>query len=247
MRHRKHEGARVGTLVVTVLGAMALASSAQASDSASPDFYINGSAANLAAGFSGQQIGVSSQLMPGLNSETVCNKFSVAEGNLNSTKDASFKFLYEECVAREIGGSLMPLPGCNILVSAADKRSHITISGLILPAELTDGSPALLVEKLVSLVLFESGKGCILPTDNVIKGEACGKIRNNHAVKLEVEFSQEIQGLCRLRLTLEGEEGSTGVKDKMLYGTQEVFLDANWSLNLTGAHSGLTLGVLLLP
>jgi len=72
------------------------------------------------------------------------------------------------------------------------------------------------------------------------------KVDNNNSAELGLLASQAIQGECKERKTLEalgGEVESGGVKDKLLYGTQEVFLDGEANVSLTGSHKGVIFGV----
>ena len=77
-----------------------------------------------------------------------------------------------------------------------------------MPAELNDGTPAILAEKIEATVLMEEGIECILPKTTIIKGEVCLKVARNHTVEIEVLASEAIQKSCNPRLTLEGTEFS---------------------------------------
>src|SRR3954454_18214752 len=86
MIYRKQGLGLVGLLAVVVLGAMAFASSAQA---LTPKFLVGGKAvgAGLNAPLQGNQIGRDVLLVPGLNTEFNCEKFTVNEGVLVNATD----------------------------------------------------------------------------------------------------------------------------------------------------------------
>ena len=225
MRCRWHGAGLLGLLTVAALGAMALAASAQA---VTPEFLINKKAVGaLKATFGAEQVGRGSLLVAGLNFEVNCEKFSVDEGEISSSTDAKIILLYTECTT---------LP--------------VKAEALLLPTELTNGKPAILAEKIKSLIKLtkvgELTEECFLPFDNTVKAELCLKVDSNNTAELGLLASQAIQGECKERKTLEalGEEvESGGVKDKLLYGGQEVFLDGEANVSLTGAHKGLNFGI----
>jgi len=238
MRYGKHG---LCLLVTAAIGMTAFAATAQA---VTPQFLIGGkSVGALIANLGGVQIGgTGGLLVPALNLRINCTKFSVQEGVINSGTHANGKLLFEECAAFTIAPE-EEIAECQIISSETDSRPHITSTGLILPAELENGSPGLLVEKIVSKVLF-TGEECFLPESNVAKGELCVKIDDNDTVEPTILMNQTIQGECSERSALEGGSGK-GFKDKMLYGSQETFVDRTASLFLTGVHKGMTLGVSL--
>jgi hypothetical protein len=141
--------------------------------------------------------------------------------------------------------------GCEIVVNhTGNNAHHITATALLLPAELTDGSPAVLAEKIVANVLTKEGTGCVLPKTTVFKGELCLKVENNHTVEPTLTASQAIQESCSPSPVLESKEEKTaaegGIKNKLLFGINETFLDGKASFALSGVHKGLALGVLLI-
>jgi len=234
----------VGT-VALALGVL-MASSAQAL----PSHFVfkNTSGAEVAvlkANISAQQLGRGTLTIPGLKTEINCEKFSVQAGTvINTATDAEVKLLYEECTMLEEGAPLAELAGCEIVVNhEGDNKRHITTKALLLPAELTDGSPAILAEKIEATVLTEPEKGCILPKTTKIKGELCLKIDNNETTEPELLSSTEIQSLCVERPTLEALTEGAGVKDKLLFGTQEAFVNGNADVHLSGEHNGYSFGV----
>ena len=249
MRKRKQGLSLLGILVVVALGVMAFASSAQA---LVPKFFVGGTlaATGLNAPVEGKQIGTGTLLVKALNLEINCTGFKVTSGLLTSATHAEGSLLYEGCTALEMPaptGSLAEISTCELIVTEADKRHHVTAKGLILPAELTNGSPAVLVEKIEALVLFLKGVGCALPLENKVKGELCLKIVNNETVKPTVEASEAIQAECKERPTLESLSEGAGVKDLLLYGAQTSFVDGKAEVFLGGGatHLGKTIGVLL--
>jgi len=136
--------------------------------------------------------------------------------------------------------------GCEIVVNYEGNKSHqITASAALLPAELTDGSPAVLAEKIEATVLTTPELGCILPKTTKLKGEICFKVDNNETIEPELLASQTLQGKCKERSTLESSSEGTGVKDKLLFGTQEAFVTGKADIKLIGAPNGYSLGVLL--
>ncbi len=245
MRYGKHAAKLLGLAAVAALGAMALAASAQA---VAPGFLINlESVGTLKATFSGEQVGRGALLVPGLNFEINCEKFTVDEGLINSSTDAKSILLYTECTTLSIPKESPEEIHCHV-------AEPIKAEALILPAEILSGAAALLAEKIKALIrlwLPNAAKPlteeCILPNDNVVTGEICLRLDGNNSSILEVLTSQAISGECKERKTLEalGEDIGGGFKDKLKYGAQEVFVDGTARLSLTGVHKGLFLGVCL--
>jgi hypothetical protein len=248
----------LAVLIVAALGVLAFASSAQAITELASSFFIGGAQVGaLKASVTAKQLGVGTLSIPALNTEINCNKFSITSSFINSTTDGDASFLYEECTVLTI--STKAEQPCHIVVNhTTDKRLHITATALLLPAELTDGTPAVLFEKIVATVLTEEGTECTLPKTTKIPGEACFRVLKNHTAEPELETNQTIQKSCNPRLTLEGIEFSgtlaerekleaegKGVLDKILFGINEAFITAKADIRLTGAHEGKTLGVLL--
>jgi len=245
MRKRKQGLSLAGLLVVVALGVMAFASSAQA---LVPKFFVGGTlaAAGLNAPVEAKQVGRGTLLVPTLNLEINCEKFSVASGVLTGPTDVEGKLLYEECTALEVTAPLAELP-CHVI---DEGKLHVTAKALLLPAELKGVTeplpPAILAEKIEATVKFLSGTGCPLPLESKIKGEVCLKIEGNHTVKPKIVTNATIQAECKERPTLEALTEGAGVKDKLLYGTQEAFVDGTAEVFLGGAaHVGKTIGVLL--
>lgn len=232
-----------GVLAVAVLGVLAFAASASA---VTPGFLINKtSVGTLKASVTAKQWGRGTLSIPALKIEINCEKFSTTTGFVNSTTDAELQLLYEECtVLINEGAKLEEASGCEIVVNhTGDNRHHITATALLLPTELKDGTPAVLVEKIIAKVLTKEGIGCTLPKTTEIKGEVCLKVDKNDTVEPELLASEELQSLCKERLTLESASEGTGVKDKILYGINEAFITSKTTIALSGAHKGLTFGV----
>ena len=258
MKHRGKYG--IGLLAAMVIGVLAFAASAQAITELGSGFFIGGvQSGALTATVTAKQLGRGTLLVPALNTEINCEKFSILEGKINSTTDGSGQLLYEECTVLTISGGLIEQP-CHIIVNhTTDLRLHITATALLLPAELTDGTPAVLAEKIEAKVLILEGTECTLPKTTVIKGELCLKVDKNHTVEPELLASEEIQGLCNPRLTLEGIEFSgteaernkleaegKGFLDKLLFGINPAFVVGKADITLIAPHAGKTLGVLLI-
>jgi hypothetical protein len=149
------------------------------------------------------------------------------------------ELVYEECTVLELKTPLGELP------CAVKHSKKIVGTAAVLPAELTDGSPALLLEGIDALIELE-GVECPLPLANRIKGDMCLKLESNETVKPKVVTSQAIQKECKERTALEGPTEGPGVKDKITYGTQEAFMDGQAELFLGGAtHTSLSIGVSL--
>jgi hypothetical protein len=176
-------------------------------------------------------------LVPALKFEINCKKFSVVKGAIESTTLAEGQLLFEECtVLTNEGAKLEEAFGCEIVTThTGDNRHHITATGKILPAELTDGSPAVLVQGTGNVLVAE-GKGCVLPKTTAMKGETCLKLLKNHTAEPELESSQAIQESCRPRTALESTEEKTaaegGIKDKLLFGINEAFVDSKAASSL---------------
>jgi hypothetical protein len=248
----------VGVVAVAVLGVLAFASSAQAIPLQS-GFFIGGAQAGaLLATLNGEAISsAGTTLIPALKFEINCTKFSVISSAIENTTLAEGQILFEGCTVlineKNAKGETISLEeafGCEIVANhTGNNAHHITATGKLLPAELTDGTPAVLLEG-TSSVLTAEGKGCALPKTTVVKGETCFKVLKNHTAKPELESSEAIQKSCRLRSALESLEEKTvvegGSADKLLFGINEAFVDAKAALFATGTHAGKTLGVLLI-
>lgn len=239
-----------GIVAVSALAVLAFAASAHAA--LQSGFFIGGAqAGSLLATFGGKQLGRKTLLVPALKIEINCDKFTVLNGAVESTSLAEGQFLYEECTILTNEGVKLEETICQIVVNhLGDNRHHITATALLLPAEMADGSPAILAEKIVAKVLTREGEGCILPKTTEIRGELCLKLDNNHKIEPELLASQAIQETCRPRTALESLEEKAvpegGVKDKLLFGVNEAFVDGKADIFLTGVHASKTLGVLLI-
>jgi hypothetical protein len=249
MKHRKRQGVLLGLLAA--LSLLAFSASAQA---LTPQFVYKNTegteVAVLLGTIAAEQLGRGTLSIPGLNAEINCEKFSVQTGSeILTATDADAVLLYEECTALSITPTLVELSGCEVVTPENETLGggphHITAGALILPAELTNGEPALLAEKIEAKVVFHKELGCVLPILTKITGELCIKIDKNETTTPELLTSEAIQGECKERPTLEALTEGAGVKDELLYGTQKSFVTAKADVKLTGAHAGYTLGVLL--
>ena len=238
---RSMESRLLSLLTAGLLGALAFAAGAQAT---TPEFLINKKAVGaLKASVSAQQIGRGTLSIPSLQLEINCEKFTIVSGSISSGTDGEAELLYEECTVLATK-PLEEAAGCEIIVNhTGDNRHHITAKALLLPAELTDGAPAMLAEKFEVKVLTATEKGCLLPKTTTIKGEFCLKVDQNNTTEPELFASQAIQGMCKERPSLESSSEGAGVKDKLLFGLNEGFVESKAKVSLTGAHKGLTLGV----
>lgn len=237
MEDRKRGMRLLGLLAVAALGVMAFTGSARA---VNPGFLIAKKPA-LAATF-GAVIDpgtVVKLLAPSVNFHFTCTAFTVDEGLINTTTDAKLILLYSGCTVLETQ-KLAEIP-CEVV-------EPIKAEALVLPAELTDGKPALLAEKVKELIrltkLGDLTKPCILPEDNTVTGEFCFKITD--ATNDTTEPLIEAPATCKNRSALEGTEvTSGGVPDLLIYGGGIMVLDMKAVLSLTGEHKALTLGVSL--
>jgi len=235
-------------LVVAAISLMAFASSAQA---LIPEFVIGGAKA-LHANASGAQVGAGYLLVPALSVEFRCDEFEVQEGLLLAAVAPNHaighaKLLYKKCVPLD-EVTLVALHDCFVGVSHVDNSpAHITATALLLPVEFASGDWGILAEKIVAKILVRSpAEECLLPESNTVTGELCFLIDGNETVKPLLLTNKAIQQSCPERPALESLSTGPGVKDKLLYGAQEAFVDGTAHLFLTGAHDGKTIGVLLL-
>jgi hypothetical protein len=167
-REEHHELSKVkylaGVLAVAVLGVLAFATSAQAIFLQS-GFFIGGAQAGVLLATLGAKMTSAggTLLIPALKSEINCTKFSIVSAAIESTTLAEGKLLFEECTVLVNDAKLEEAFGCEIVVNhSGDNKHHITTTGKFLPAELTDGTPAVLLEG-ASSVLIAAEKGCVLP------------------------------------------------------------------------------------
>jgi hypothetical protein len=245
MKHHKHGARLLGLLVVAALGVMAFAASAGA---VAPGFLINKKAVGaLLATVTGVQEGVGTMLVPGLNFKLSCTTMTTDVGAIESNTSAIVTLLYTGCSTLSITKSPEEIE-CH-------PAEPITATGVVLPAELKKpvlDEPAVLVEKIQALIKYHlflpppnlGIDPCVLPLDNTLTGEFCFEIKlaTNDTVKPLLYTDANVE--CLERVVLEGAQG-VGVKDTVKYGAQPVTFDIAAVLSLTGAHSGLTLGVSL--
>ena len=236
MRYRRHGARLLGLLVIAALGVMALAGSARA---AAPTFLVGGkSASSLLATFTAG-VGVSFTLLVGpLNFELGCSETTV-HGHIKDGKVGSLVPLLKKCSTKIIS-TKAPI-ACEVV-------EPIILESALLPAELTNGEPAILAQKVKALInLTKVGdltKECVLPFDNALSGEICFALDGNNTAEPELLSSETIE--CKERKTLESSEEGAGVKDVLKYGVQVVKLDiSKFKWILSKPHSGETFGVAL--
>jgi len=198
MNYGKNGLRLLGLLAVAALSVMALA--AASAQAVTPGYLIGGAAVGaLTATVNGEQLGTGTLLVPGLNFKVNCTKFKVGTGSINSNSDASGELLYTGCTTLSITKSPEEI-ACEVV-------EPINATGLILPAELTNGEPAVLAEGIKALIkLTKVGdltKECILPFDNVVKGDLCLKIDSNDTIKPLLLASETIQKECKARTASE--------------------------------------------
>jgi hypothetical protein len=239
MQDRKREARLFGLLIATALGALAFAASAQA---VAPGFLINGKpVGTLLAIAEAVQEGTGTLLVSALNFKLSCTTVTVDEGEVTSNTDAKMIVLNTGCTALTINTS-------------AEIDCHITepikVEALLLPAELTNGEPAVLAEKIKGVIEFHlkgtpllKEKACVLPLTNNLSGETCSAIKSNDTVEPLAVSGSSIE--CKERTALESLTEGAGVKDVLKYGAQTAISDGASILSLTGPHKGMTMGVSL--
>ena len=241
MSYAKQAARLLGLMAVAALAVMAFASIGQAHK------FVVGTGAFLLATAGGTQTGTSTVLILGLSAQISCTTGSVSKGHIAEATKATVEIAFTGCTTLAIKSSTEI--ECHV-------KEPVVASATLLPTLLNDvaHTPAILVEGIKALIelteKIAAGKPltknpCILPQDNVFSGELCLKITAGNETKtVSVQANEAIQKECDERPTLEALTEGAGFKDKMKYGTQEVFLDASASLFLTGAHNGVVLGVL---
>lgn len=246
MSYRKRGGGLLGLPVFVMLGAMAFAGSAQG---VTPKFNVAGATAGEfeVAGVIDEPP-VTLLLVPASNLSLRCNEFEVLEGKvLAGGEVAHFKLLFKSCAAFEHKGA-GELP-CHVSdVAGGDAfKLHVTTSASLLPVEISAGVYGILIEKIATTINFLSGTGCPLPLKNVVKGEVCFRITSgNDTTSPLIRSSKTIQGECP-EVKLEGIPAEPIVKDKLLFGSNETFIEGAAVLAGKGAvAAGKPIGVLLL-
>jgi hypothetical protein len=247
MLERKQRDRMLGLLIVTALGALAFAASAQA---IAPGFLVHREpAGDLLPLIEGTLEGTGTMLVAGLNFELNCTTMATDEGIINTNTDAKIVLLYSGC-------STLIL---NKLPTAEEVDCHVSepirVEALLLPTELlkpfTD-EPAILAEKIKALIVFHlkgtaqlKEKPCILPLDNTVTGEVCFEIvpgTNDTLLPLLIAGA----GIECLDVTaLESLTLGFGFTDKLKYGAQIAVLDVGVFLDGLGAHKDSTFGVSL--
>lgn len=248
MSYRSSGRGLLGLVVIAVLGLMAFAGSAHA---VTPLFNVGNSTA-LHASFSAVQEEPAVFLIPALNFEIKCPEMELKEGLvLAGGQLVHIRLLYKECKVFEFGLPLAEIGVCHVSDVLDDRPEllHITFGASALPVEFASGDYGILVENILAEINFLPGTGCPLPLKNILKGEICGLIEplKNDTTKPLVLFSQALQGTCPERvLEALGNPAGLKVKDKLLFGLNEAFLDSRLEVFMVGAHAGMTFGVLLL-
>jgi len=221
MTYRKHG---LGLVVVAALAVMAFASTAQA---LTPLFYKNGSPVAALQTLEGViENSPSTLLVKALNFKLNCTGFTVSGGEVETNLKGKATLLYEGCTALNFTTG-EELAACHVSFSAVlPNVLHVQATAVLLPAELLNGNPAILAEDISALIRFLSGVGCALPLDSTVTGDLCLAVTENHTKEVLVASDTTIQTECRPRETLKGPElASGGLKDKLLYGAQESFVD----------------------
>jgi len=214
--------------MLTTLGVMAfVAAGAQAQlpgESKAGTFTINLGAALLAT-LTGHQERAGKLLVAGRNLDINCNAAEVLEGKINSSTEALVGILFLECTALEHNTN-NPLTGCNIIEPVSGLKGAIRALGKFLPI-LHGVNTYVLAEPEeiggnLAVVTFESGKGCVLPLSNPVKGSVTTQVISGlEGSEPLLTFSQAIQEL-------------TG--DKLLFGTFPAFMNSSFVVKLTGNH-----------
>jgi len=85
---------------------------------------------------------------------------------------------------------------------------------------------------VLSTIHYLKETGCPLPLSPEIKGSPVGLLSEETAVVHLITFNQEIQKLFQVK------NGAVIEGDRILYGAQEAFIDANATIELTEMHIG---------
>ena len=234
MTRKKHRAKVLGSIAVTTVSLMAFTGMAQA---ATLGFLINKKAVGtLEATAGGVQEGEGSYLVPKLNFSIKCPEIEVVEGRILNGTLGDLKLLYKKCKTFSISKPAEELP-CHLsdVQSGKPELLHITNSlTLIKPIEFPSGDFGVLATLGEFFLNYLSGTGCPLPLKNSLSGTGCALIEaaTNDTTEPLGLASEAIQKSCGA---------------KLLYGVNEAFGDGSAKVFLTGAHSGLTLGVSLIP
>jgi len=181
-------------------------------------------------------------LIPDLNFEIVCHKFTVKEGLILTDGVAHAKLLFETCLIDEIKnkitGLLTELPKCKVYESAMDEELNLNAGNI--PAE------GLL---LVKLHKFEGGEKIELLAHPKEAGGRFATLFFNELCPVPLE--SPISGLLTLEMHLGGHQVKQLLRESEVgltlgslsfLGSQAVLDGAVWVF-LAGAHEGLKWGI----
>jgi hypothetical protein len=228
MRHSKLRIKAFGLTVAVALSLMAFTAAAQAEVLAGGGneavFQIQGGSALLAT-LTGESEGQVRILEPARNLTIRCNTLDFVEGKILTAKEALIKITYLECVALEFSNESQEIANCKLINGAipttlrALPRTH-------------EGKPFILLEgdgANIGTIQYEKEKGCVLPSTSPIQGSVIGEVTTGEAVQPLLQFKEATEKLFG---------------DKINYGTFQLVLDASITLELTGTHKGMSLGIL---
>lgn len=218
----------IGLLMTTF--AVVTAQAENLSDGGKPGLFVVEGTSILVKGatFTGS-IGLPKLLVAGRNLEIDCSSGNFLEGKFNSDTELLAKIEFSGCEPREHKtGSSVPgcfIPGHTFTVSVVGLAKKHAAVAVFKPYILFEGDGS----STLGTIQFESGKGCVLPLKNELKGSLVAELASEERILQSLFFSEVfVQKL---------------LGDKLLFGTFESFVEGTGSISLTGAHSGLKFGI----
>jgi len=187
--------------------------------------------ATLGVTFSITQVGTETILAPG-RVDILCTT-GTGTGEFHNDKDALATLTLSGCTAWQpvgLGQKHVTKVGCTV-------KEPIVMKVLILPKK-HEGEPYILLEpqggEATFTTYFLEGPECPLTKENKITGSFVFLMHSEDAVEQLLLASEEIQKLFQTSATL---------GDHAKFGAFELYLDAHWTVKLTGSHTGLPFGV----
>jgi hypothetical protein len=179
-------------------------------------FSVGGAGNFLLTNATGKQIGSGTLLVPGRNYELECKTGAVNSGHLSSKTHASGQVTFSECVALRL--SDLELLPCLL-------KENIVANFLIAP----NGGNMLFspTGTNFTVIRYQEGTECPLPLNNPVSGNLIAEVPALEAIKPIAVFKKSLQ------------EGT----HKATFGGFATVLHAEFEIELTGAHTGLSLGV----
>jgi hypothetical protein len=184
-------------------------------------------------------------LVPGRSIQILCSTAHVTEGKFISSTEALVVFEYLECLTFNTGGE--HIANCKIDdPSHAGADDRIILGKAILLPKLHEDSAThtqklfVLFEpdasEVFTVILYEKGKGCVLPHENKIGGSFVAEAKEIEEGKKWLLTSNEAtQKLFQVNL---GGSPPAIHGDRILFGAFDSYIDANEVVELIGAHVG---------